>query len=606
MTIKKELIEITEIDLTDIKKKMELGEFQSALNDLVSLLNEDNYTSFPQILEGITELQKKGAFLSDEQLEKIKPWIDDYDETIQDLAIKIFSKKINREMESIYKEIDLLTSKIEDFELGIREKVVGFLIKLYYNLTNKEKRMIKALISSLTDESWNVRMEIIQFLDEVLINKPTFIKGFEEQLKILYSEKDVDVKKEGLDLLLRLFIKTYTVEDLKKLINSLLNNEWPTQENIIFLIGKLGLHRKDLIKPLSRDLLHLLDYEDHLVREAIEDIIEEILEYHKGIFDDALFQVIENGELDNVDPIEEILKTSVIKNEFERFYHLFKIINPDSDAMIRTLNNVIKKINLSNPKLMNSLISKLTKKILENLNSQNYIKLKSILKANLQDNIYLHCYQILNEIDFIDNRDSERKRKLLLDFMLEKKPELSFSKVKKWIEAKLVEGPINIKEISEKFHINEEKFTPYIEKLIEKGDLNAIISNNIIAADTSSAFEVEDLLFLKKWKISEKLEGSDDYDIKLFIHIRNISGVLIENLNIDIKYPVKIFNISSENQEERGMKLEPNQNLILKYNFEKKTDRGTNPKMINIKIIFNYKKEGQSHYIEKFLDVLLV
>jgi len=600
------LIEITEIDFAEIKKKIELGEFQGALNDLISLLIEDNYMSFPQILEGIMELQKKGSILSNEQFEKIKPWIFDFDETIQDLAFNIYSKKINREIEYFYNEIDLLTSRIEDFELGIRERVVGFLIKTYHILANREKNMIKGLISKLEDESWYVRMEIVRFLDMVLTDKPNFIKNFEDQLKMLYNEKDLDVKKEGLDFLLRLFIKTYEVEDLIKLINSLSDKEWPTQENIIFLIGKLGVHRKDLIEPVSKKLLSLLDHEDYLVRNAIKNIIEEILEAHEKIFDDALFNILENDEIDNLETVEEILKISIFKNDFERFYYLFNLIDPNYDAIITTFNNIIKKINLSDPNFMNSLISQLTKNLLKNLSSENYSKLKLILKANPYDNIYLQSYQVLNEIDFIDNREAERRRQLLLDFLLERKPELSFSKVKKWLEAKLVDGPINIKEISDKFHINEDQIKTYLENIIEKEKLNAILSNNIVDIKTTSSFKGEDLLFLKKWKISENLENPDKHDIKLFIHIRNISGSLINNLSIDIEYPSDIFNLTMENQEEILKILEPDQDLVLAYIFEKKSEKIVNPKISNINIIFTYEKEGQILNIEKYLDVLLV
>lgn len=600
------MIEITEIDFAEIKKKIELGEFQGALNDLISLLIEDNYMSFPQILEGIMELQKKGSILSNEQFEKIKPWIFDFDETIQDLAFNIYSKKINREIEYFYNEIDLLTSRIEDFELGIRERVVGFLIKTYHILANREKNMIKGLISKLEDESWYVRMEIVRFLDMVLTDKPNFIKNFEDQLKMLYNEKDLDVKKEGLDFLLRLFIKTYEVEDLIKLINSLSDKEWPTQENIIFLIGKLGVHRKDLIEPVSKKLLSLLDHEDYLVRNAIKNIIEEILEAHEKIFDDALFNILENDEIDNLETVEEILKISIFKNDFERFYYLFNLIDPNYDAIITTFNNIIKKINLSDPNFMNSLISQLTKNLLKNLSSENYSKLKLILKANPYDNIYLQSYQVLNEIDFIDNREAERRRQLLLDFLLERKPELSFSKVKKWLEAKLVDGPINIKEISDKFHINEDQIKTYLENIIEKEKLNAILSNNIVDIKTTSSFKGEDLLFLKKWKISENLENPDKHDIKLFIHIRNISGSLINNLSIDIEYPSDIFNLTMENQEEILKILEPDQDLVLAYIFEKKSEKIVNPKISNINIIFTYEKEGQILNIEKYLDVLLV
>ncbi|TXT67236.1 MAG: hypothetical protein BAJALOKI1v1_140004 [Promethearchaeota archaeon] len=599
---------MSEIDLTDIKRMMERGEYQKALDELISSVHDDNYDQLPQILEGIVELQTRGALVRDEQLDKIKPYIVDFDENIQDYAVQIYTHKMESEMESLYNNMTLLTSKISEFELGIREKVVSFLVKSYNTITNKEKSIIEGLINCLTDEAWNVRMEVIRFLDELLVNKPHFIKQFENNLKVLYEEKDVDVKKEGLDLLLRLFIKTYDIEDLENLIREIPNNEWPIQEKLIFLIGKLGIHRKDLVEPNAMNLLYLLDDDDFLVREAIKEIIEEILEVHEHLFDDAFLNAIENDDVENLDIIEEILKTSVLKKGFERFYYFFTLNNPNSNKVIRALSDVIKKINLSHPSFIESLISQLTNRVLKNLTEDNYIKLMLIIRLNPQENIYLQCYQILNEIDFINNPEAERRRRLVIEYLLEQKPELNFSRVKKWIEAKILDGPINIKDISNKFNIREDQIQSYIKKLIENGELNAIFSNNIIAANTGSTFEGEDLLFLKKWDISKNDEDPSMNDIKLFIHIRNISQpkAIITNLDIEIEYPSDSFNVSLEEQSERTRTLTPDQNLLLTYKFQKKGEKNLSPEISNIKIVFNYQKEGKNRTIEKYLDVLLV
>ncbi|MBD3353846.1 MAG: hypothetical protein GF364_20355 [Candidatus Lokiarchaeota archaeon] len=597
---------MSEIDLTEIKKMMEQGEFQHALNKLVALVNDDNYNDLPQILEGIMELQKRGPLLRNDQLEKIKPYIADFDDAIQDYAVRIYTYRITHEMHSVYNEINLLTSKIDQFELGIKERVFSFLISTYNKLADEEKNIIGTLINGLIDESWNVRMEVIQFLDELLVLKPHFIKQYEDNLKVLYKEQDVDVKKEGLDLLLRLYIKTYSPEDLENLIREIPDKEWPMQEKLIFLIGKLGIHRKDLIIPNAMNLLYLLDDDDFLVREAIADIIQEILVHHKESFDDAFLRVIEYDDVDNMDFIEELLKSSIIKNGFERFYYLFTLNNPESNKIIRTLNNVVKKINLSNPSFINTLISKLTKRVLKNLTEENYSKLKLILKMNPHENIFLECYQVLNEIDFINNPETEQRRRLLLEYLLELKPELSLSRVKKWVEAKILDGPININDISNKFNIKEQKIRSYIERLIENEEINAILSNNVIALNEESTFEGEDLLFLKKWDISKNKSDSEKHDIQLYIHIRNISGAIINDLDINIEYPSDTFKVSLKEQSERTNNLTPNQNLILTYKFEKKGEKNLNPEISNIKIVFDYQKEGKPRMIEKYLDVLLV
>ena len=598
---------IKEINLSLIKEKMKSGEFQVALDDLVSLVDQENYSQLPQILEGILEIQEKGFSLSKEQLKRLKPFIDDFDESIQNSIVQIYMNYINKEIKSTEKDISMLISKTDNLEIDVRKKLISFLIESYYNLFEKEKIIINGLMSNLQDGSWDIRKRIIHFLDDLLINKPELIKNFEDQLTVLYNEKDVDVKKEALDFLLRLYIKTYNEEDIRNLITLIPEKKWNVQEKIIFLIGELGTHRTDLIKPIRKELLYLLDSSDYLVSDAIKEVLGKIMDVQTNIFDETFFEVIENKEIDNIGAIEDSLKSSIIEEGFDRFYNLFNLIDGGSNTMINTMNTIIRKINSTNPDLINPLFSKLTRKLLENLNTENFLKLKRLLEGNPKYSIYFNCYEVLTDIDLIDDSEAEKRRKALINFLLEQKPELNFSNIQRWLEVELTHGPIKINRIVEKFRVNESKLKKYIEKVIDTGELNAVMSNDTIAMKFKSPDEEEDLLFLKKWKIEENYKGTHKSQILLFIQIRNIKNQLIKDLKIELDYNKELLEFSLENQDFPIKVLGPGESLILTYALKKKVEkRVSDPNKSNININFIYEKNGKSHKIEKDLDVLFL
>ena len=69
-----------------------------------------------------------------------------------------------------------------------------------------------------------------------------------------------------------------------------------------------GIKKKELIEPIKKEILLLLDYDDYLVNKKISTIIKEIIEYHPQLFDDTIFPLINNDDLDNLEAIEDILE----------------------------------------------------------------------------------------------------------------------------------------------------------------------------------------------------------------------------------------------------------------------------------------------------------
>lgn len=586
---------------------MKSGNFSKALEDLISLVHEENFSFLPDILEGVLEIQKTGCNLTKEQLQKIKPFLNTFDDNVLELATDVYTNTIIKDMDLIDGEIDLIISKVVDFEPIVRNKFVDFLMTIFFNCSKYEKQIVKGLITCLRDELWRIRKKIIEFLNNLVSERPILIREFDKELDILFDEKDIDVIKEGLDFLLRLFIETYSIEDVKYLIKSIPDRDWIAQEKILFLIGKVGIVKKELIKPVLRDLVLLLDYDDFLVNKTMSKIIEEIIEHHVDLFDDTFFSFIRNDEIDNLEAIEQLLRFSIIKHGFERFYSLFKFITPLDEPIIITLNNVIRKLYDDHPKLIESLFSQLLKEILKNFNISNYVKLRMILKPNPQYKIYLICYNALNIKGVLEDPDLEKLRKKLVSFLYESIPELSFQNLKIWLDSKLKKGQVTFDEICFKFHIHKYQLIEILKTLFKKKMLNAIIFNNTLELLKHAPTLKNDLLFLKLWKFiyrPEKLE----YDLLLFVQIKNVSTEKITDLDIILDYPQDIF-IKYENKEKSNKIpeiLERDQRFTLNWMFQKRHDEIFNPKSSSINLITIYQKQGKTFSMTKKLDILLV
>ena len=66
-----------------------------------------------------------------------------------------------------------------------------------------------------------------------------------QRIQVILDEKDIDVIREGTDFLLKVYMKTYSVEDLQNLIKTIPIRDWIAQEKIFFLITHLGIKRKE-------------------------------------------------------------------------------------------------------------------------------------------------------------------------------------------------------------------------------------------------------------------------------------------------------------------------------------------------------------------------
>ena len=592
-----------ELDLKKIKEDMKNGNFNEALGALISLANGDNFSSLPEILEGIFEIQKKGFNLTEQQIQNLKALFKTYDENVQELTLNIITTNLKNKVNSLYKEIETFISDYKIIEPPVRIKFINFLIEHFYEYYDNEKELVHNLILCLGDDIWDIRKKVIEFLNDIFLDRPNFIKMFDKDLEILYNEKDIDVKREGLDLLLRIFLKTYDVEDVKKLVESIPNRNWTAQENIIMLISKIGIEKPNLIQPIAKDLVSLLDYYDYLVVNAVNNAVEGIMDYHNNIFDDLFYSLIETGEIDNLEIIENLLRISVIKNGYKRFIEIFNRITINSKPLIKVLINLIKKINTVNPKLIETILSQSIPEFLKDHNN-DLKKLKLILEPNPLYNVYAACFKTLNNLNIIGNSQIKERKLEMLDFLKEKIPELRFLNIKNWLETKLRERPVSIDEVFDRFQIEKSIIINLLNKFKEDDDFNIVISNNLIILKIKESDSEKDLLFLKKWEVNQDPKVNK-YEIILYVQIKNVSGKDIKNLNINLEYPKEFFIYEEKNQETYPKLLLNNENLILTYIFEKQSEIINTSYTDSIKVIVSYVKEDKRINFEKKLDFLL-
>ncbi|MFX1338644.1 MAG: hypothetical protein ACFFDK_08550 [Promethearchaeota archaeon] len=524
------------------------------------------------------------------------------------MAIYLFSNNIIKNKNLVKSEIKFIISRMNGFEPFVRETFINILIEIFFEFSEYQQDILECLIRSLKDEIWTTRIKIIQFLNKISLQMATEIRKFDKELEVLYDEKDVDVIREVLDFLLKLFIETFAVEDITNLVKSIPNREWLAQEKILFLIGKIAIKKKELIKPIKKELFFLLDYDDYLINNLIVKIIKEIIEYHPVLFDDILFSLIKNKKLDNLGAIEDILRHSIVKHGFNRFYNIFKDLTLSDDQIFSMLNSVIRNLYNSNLQLMKNIFSKLLTYILDNLTQFNYLKLRMILSPNPHYDIYSTCYDILISKGLMDDENEENRRQNLIKLLYDIMPQLSYMTMSVWLDLNLKQGgQVKITELCDKFHLTKSKLMEILKILLKSKMLRVVINKDIIEPIRDISDIEDDLLFLKKWRITHSLK-TFDYDVQLLVKIKNTSAVIISNLSIFIDYPKNLdFRAEyDDNDKYIPPRLKPNQDFILTWKFHNYQLERTKPITDSLEIILIYQKEEIVYSKVKRLDILLL
>lgn len=585
---------------------MKTGNFPEALDNLLSLIDDQDSIALNLVLQGITEIQNNGFNLSNRQLQKVKPLMDMFDEDVEELAIKIYINAI-KNSNLIQDELEFTLSKLKSFEPIIRGQLVSFLIEIFPKYPVLEEKILEGLIKCLSDDLWNIRMKIIEFLNDIFLEKIDIIINFKNELEIILEETDIDVLREGLDFLLRLYDETYSIADIRKLVKNIPQKNWNAQEKILYLIGKLGIKRKDLIIPIRKELVKLLDFNDYLVNNETQEVIEELLEYHPNLFDDVFFAYIRNDIIDNIGAIESLLRNSIITHGFIKFYSLFKNITDEGDQLIKPFNNIVSKMLGYHPALLINMFRNLIGKILKDLNYSDYKKLEMTLASNPHYDLYKESLEALNENGKLTNTKEEKRRIDLIRFLWENIPEFGFIKFSAWLNSVLKHDSIELEAICEKFNIQHQILIHILKKLVYKGLLNSPIEDDLILSEKSTQELKNDLIISKDWKTIQKRK-EDEVKIKFTLHLKNNSGKIIENLQTTIFDPYQILVVQEIKKEKNYFPPQINHNQELELNWILKKYRTiTNSPIASLLMIFVfYEIQGKLSTRNEAINILLL
>lgn len=581
-----------------IRDEIREENYEKALKELFLLISDENYDSYHTILEAILEIQKNGIILNEQQLSQLDIMLDMFDDDLQDLTIQIHETNILNSLQIIQTNKDFLQSKLNYIEPTVKDRLIDFLIELFLKISDYEKDITKGLISGLNDELWTVRMKIIGFLNDIFPIRPQLIKQVGEDLEILLEEKDIDVSKEGLDLLLRLFVDTYNINDVDKLVESIQYREWNVQNKILFLIRKLAFKREDLIKPITKDLVKLLDHKDFLVTKEVKKTIEEIIDSHPNIFDQIFLECIIRDEIDNINAVYEILSNSLNKYGFDRFYELFRLIKLDNDNELDVLGSLIRDINARNQEFMEFLFLELISDIISRNNKKESLKLKKLLNVCNLPNLNYTCYEKLIELEELT------KFKELTDFLTENSPLINLNDLQEFIKSRLNENHFDITEILDQFQVEIPNLLEFFNEMVKQNNFEIAIVNDVIKKKLSSDSSFGDVILQKKWMAIEDPEQTVRI-LKLKIRIENNSDKIIQDLKINLNFPEENFTkeIFNKNQVDNH-KLLAHKDIIFSWTFIQTHNQAISSKQKKINVFIHYEREGKLFATSKTLEIV--
>jgi hypothetical protein len=598
------------LNLDVIAEKIKNGNFTEAISDYYSLITETNEPMFQIIFGSISEvLENENAKLNESQLNVIKPFLDKQDDEIKDVVTEIYIKAIKRNPGLLLKESEFLVKKASEAEN--RGKYLDLLTSVYSKIPKDGQLLItKFLISRLVDPLWINRMHLVEFFNRNLKNYTEIMKSVKTDFLILLGERDLDVIREDLDFLLNLIIMTYDENDIKELTTLISSKDWYAQQKLLWLIGKIGIQNTNLIKSSLPIIVKLLDHDDYLVAQEAGGKIEEIMNENPDLFDSLFFNLLQKEEIDNIQEIERLLKASIIHGGFQRFYQIFQKISPILHiTILKNIQYIVKSLSVSHTTFVKNLFKELTAVMLKDFSMDSFIKFKALIEQIPIYDIFLTSFSLLNEHgSYQKNPEWESHRKDLIAFLLEIMPELNHLNLSIWLSKRIKQGPVKIEELCQKFTMQKDQLMEIIRILIEKNILDAIIENDQIETPTLENIvdSKPDLAFEKQWQVHQNLEDLVP-EPKLFVKIKNISGVPIKKVNLVLVYPKNIFTLLGT-MTQRVIKngLEPNADVVVSWVFRKKLDEVRKASLAGMKMMIIYEKEGKFSSFVKKMDVLIL
>ncbi len=572
---------------------------------LSNISDEQKYTS----LEFILEVIKKGIILPQKYLEKIKSFLDSYDENLQYISLEIYSLLIQKNASQFIGEIPFCIKKLGDFENNVRSIFIDLCINYYPIAEKNQNAIINGLKKKLTDPIWKHRIKVIEFFHKLILKNSQLFIIDKDDFLVLLNENDLDVIAEGMDFLYSLILNTFSPEDFLKLIKKIPTYEWIAQDKILWLVGKIGVQNIQFINNSIPEIVKLIDSINNNLSVKSVQIINEIMDIHPNVFDKPLFKALKSGKFENLDEIETIFATSIIKLGASRFTQLYNQITPNFPEITKNFSNALQKVWLKNKHIVKYIFSSLPINVLLQADQYEFFKLETFIRdLNIYEISHL-CYQNLIQIDSIGKEGSDILKEELIRFLIELCPELEHKKICEWIKKNLKNNVVKFEEICNHFNLSKDQLKLILQNLIENDQLEAIIQDDIIKiAKIDDPLEnYFDLNVQKKWKIWSDNETSI-LNIKLSVRIKNILNEKLTDVKVIIVNDSKIFELN--NQIINGSLVYPvipsTEYKEISWIFQKKPNMVLESHIITLNLVVFYCKGLKVFSWSKKLDVLVL
>jgi hypothetical protein len=597
---------IGNVDFDLIRRSLKEKDFDLGLDHLFDVILTQFDNELVMILDGILEFVQAGALLQKRHLNAIREYFDLYGENVQQSAIDVYLEFLKRNPEMLKNELNFCIKNSQSFDPIIRERIIDFFIDDFPLLkTDYQEEIVDALMACLQDSMWRIRIKLVSFFKMLLECQSQILLPRKKDFLIMFYESDLDVLAENMDFLYDLIEKLFDHDDLVNIFNSISKLEWIAQEHILWIIGRLGRNHHQFIAYFIPDLIKLLDHIDPLLQKCVMNTIVEILDVQPALFDDAFFTALKDESIENIDAIEHLILESILQTGEKRFLQLFIQYADWGEGVIRSITNVIKRLDKIDFKLAEASMKDITRLVRQDfpIYTKAYIAFLSKIPYY---NLFLIAYKMLQEDIFAYEYEFEHFRQQIVDFLLKHMPELGYYNLASWLQKQMKNGAVAVQDVCEKFNFTLEKLTQILQDLLLKGVFEAQIIDNMILPPiqqeefTSSQGE---LTYLKKWEIRSN-EFSNRPDVYFYIKIENNTTDKIEQLNAIMVNPADI--IVEEDQLSSTIQfrdeLLPKANTTMVWKFQKREDLHS-AKASYIKLVFMYQRKGVLNSTTKKIDL---
>ncbi|MBD3350213.1 MAG: hypothetical protein GF364_01880 [Candidatus Lokiarchaeota archaeon] len=593
-----------------LNQKIKSKDYESARDEAFQLFSADNDQRNKLILVKLEHiLAQKEMKFNEEQLKRIISLMDHYDEEILERSSDIYLKYISQNKNTFTKELDYAITQLSSFESIIREKFIDFFIAQYPWDKESTEKIIKGLIGCFKDELWQNRLKIVDFFNEILLEQSNILGKFKQEFKILLEETDLDVSYENLEFLFHYILETYSNEDFDELLSSLNDKNWYAQEKILWLTGKLGVKKPELLSDSKAIILSYLDHNDGLVQKKTSEIITEIVSTHNTYFDNEIFKLLQKDKLENLTMIEDIIKKSIVENGYNRFLQIYRKTSPVIETTLLCFISIVRSITSTHTEISYDIFNHLIQDIYKDFSQEDYLKLREIIEKIPRYDIYLILYEFLSTKGPLDDKKTDERRIKIINFMLNKMPELGYTRLADYLNDKLNNGGISLDKIATKFSMNSDSVLIIIQKLIKKGLVNAVINENMIERPIfkTSIKKAPDLRLLKQWSILPKAKDGKSR-IKLFVRITNIGDEDIDEIHLVMDYPAEFLkNLSTDGSLSRFIpSLKQEKSEVVSWEFKSTKKLYEDPIVSGIKIVIIYRKNNKVSSLTKKLDIIFI